>query len=130
MTDMVRVKLENGAEASVPAGFADSVGLKQVSVDGKPASAYSPTGLVLGPSYPDQVEEAVAAVGSLKGQALNDALTAAGLPTTGSLADRQTRLGEYQAEVAQQAQLAGVGGTPPVVGEDPATPDGNPPVGN
>lgn len=100
MTDtMVRVKLENGAEVSVPSGFAERRNLKPIP----DTSAFSKSGQVLGPSYPEVVEAAVVATSKLRGKALTDALTEAGLSDEGSLAERQERLGAHEAAVATQA---------------------------
>lgn len=95
MTDWVRVKLENGAEKSVSAGFAASHNLKPLS---KPAA--DGVGRPLRTKYPVQ----------LRGSALDEALTAAGLSKAGTAAEKRKRLEEHQTSAA------------PVVGGETSTP--------
>lgn len=81
MTQFVRVKLDNGAEASVEAGFATSH--KLTTLD-KPAT--NRRGLALRDKPPVD----------LRGQQLDAALEDAGLPKGGSAAERRARLADHQ----------------------------------
>jgi hypothetical protein len=83
MSDIVRVKLEDGSEVSVGRSFAESHGLEPLD---KPAVDNRGKALPAKP-YVDI---------SLRGKELDEALTAAGLSTSGKLADKQTRLSEHQ----------------------------------
>jgi hypothetical protein len=87
MNDIVRVKLEDGSEASVGASFAESYGL---TVLDKPAVDKRGRGLPAKPHVDI----------TLRGAELNEQLTAFGLSTGGSLADRQSRLADHQSALA------------------------------
>lgn len=76
----VRVKLDNGAETTVPATYAKSHGLKVV---GSPAVR---NGRTIPPKYPVD----------LRGAALDAALDEAGLPKTGTATQKRERLAEFQ----------------------------------
>lgn len=92
MTEFVRVKLENGSDASVPAGFAER---HQLEVLDKPAAG--PNGRALPAKH--RVD--------LRGKELDAALDAAGLPKSGSVQEKQDRLSD-----AQSSAGATGGGTP------------------
>lgn len=81
MTTFVRVKLENGAEASVSAGFAKSKGLKVLD-----KAATDRGGRALRDKPPVD----------LRGQELDEALDAAGLPKSGTAAQKRARLADHQ----------------------------------
>lgn len=82
MSEIVRVKLEDGSEASVGAAYAEVHGF---TVLDKPATDRR------GKALPAKPKVDI----SLRGGELDDQLTRAGLSTSGSLADRQDRLAEF-----------------------------------
>lgn len=88
MPNFVRVKLENGSEATVSEGFAKSHGLKPLS-----KVAEDRLGRPIRTKHPV----------NLKGAALDQALRAAGLATTGSADARRQRLADHQTSAAQSA---------------------------
>lgn len=90
---LVRVKID-GAEASVSESFAASHNLKVLA--DKPA--VTGFGKAIPQKYPPEQLVSV----DLQGAELNGELEAAGLSTSGSLKDRQSRLAEHR-----QAQNAG-----------------------
>lgn len=92
-TGLVRAQLADGTAVSVGASFAESKGL--TVLEDEPATQH-------GRSIP------ATNAASLRGKALNQALTDAGLDTGGNLAERQARL------AAHQTSGATVGGTNPV----------------
>jgi hypothetical protein len=94
MSDIVRVKLEDGSEVSVGRSFAESHGLEPLD---KPAVDNRGKALPAKP-YVDI---------SLRGKELDEALTAAGLSTTGKLADKQDRLAEFQSNTAGGVTVVG-----------------------
>jgi hypothetical protein len=94
MSDIVRVKLEDGSEVSVGRSFAESHGLEPLD---KPAVDNRGKALAAKP-YVDI---------SLRGKELDEALTAAGLSTTGKLADKQDRLAEFQSNTAGGVTVVG-----------------------
>jgi hypothetical protein len=87
--DLVRVRLEDGTEKSVGASFAKSHGLKVLD-----ESPFDGVGRVVRTMQPV----------TLRGKALDAALTDAGLSTTGSADAKRQRLSDHQMSVA-----AGVG---------------------
>lgn len=92
--DLVRVKLENGTEASVGTSFADSHGLKvldkpAVDAAGRPIPTKHPV--------------------TLRGSELDRALEEAGLPKTGTAAEKRARLDEH----IETTGAAGVGDVAP-----------------
>lgn len=88
MSELVRVKLPDGAEVSVGKSFAQSHGLEPLN---KPAA--DARGNAIRTKMPVD----------LKGQALNQALSDAGLSTTGTAAEKRDRLADHQTSVAQPA---------------------------
>lgn len=82
MSDLVRVKLDDGARVTLGAGFAAS---HKLTVIDEPAV--------------DRRGRALPAVSEvdveLRGKELDDALAAAGLPTGGKVAERQARLADH-----------------------------------
>lgn len=84
MSDLVRVKLDSGAEASVGASFAESHNLKMLD---RPALRH---GRALRTKYPVD----------LKGAALDAALDEAGLSKSGSADEKRQRLSDHQLSVA------------------------------
>jgi hypothetical protein len=93
MSDIVRVKLEDGSEVSVGRSFAESHGLEPLD---KPAVDNRGKALAAKP-YVDI---------SLRGKELDEALTAAGLSTTGKLADKQARLSEHESNTVGAGVVA------------------------
>jgi hypothetical protein len=93
---LVRVKID-GAEASVSEDFAAKYNLDVLDKPGADArgSAYPA-------KYPPEQLVVSDDGGALRGAELNAELEAAGLPTTGKLADKQARLADFR-----QAQTAG-----------------------
>jgi hypothetical protein len=89
---LVRVKID-GAEASVSEDFANKYGLDVLDKPGADGR---------GSAYPAKYPPEQLVSSDVKGAELNAELEAAGLPTTGKLADKQTRLAEFR-----QAQTAG-----------------------
>lgn len=87
MSEIVRVKLEDGSEVSVGRSFAESHGLEALD---KPAVDRRGKGLVAKPHIDI----------TARGKELDEALAAAGLATTGSLAARQARLADHQSTLA------------------------------
>lgn len=81
MANLVRVKLENGAEATVGESFAKSHGLKPLNKD-----AVDKYGNAIRTKTPV----------NLKGKALDQALADAGLATTGTAAEKRDRLADHQ----------------------------------
>ena len=100
MTDWVRVKLDNGAEKSVSAGFAASHNLKPLN---KPAA--DALGRPLRTKYPVL----------LRGSALDAALDEAGLSKSGTADEKRKRLEEHQASVVPE--VGGETSTPTTGGE-------------
>jgi hypothetical protein len=95
--DLVRVKLENGSVTSVGRSFAESHSLTILTdSDGNEVPATS-NGLTIEPEYPLEVvaTDDGTNVMSMKGAQLNDALSAAGLSSDGTLAERQQRLADH-----------------------------------
>lgn len=80
MAELVRVKLDNGTEKTVGASYAQSHGLKVLD---KPA--VDGVGRTVRDKRPVD----------LRGKALDEALTAAGLPTTGKADQKRARLAEH-----------------------------------
>lgn len=95
MPDFVRVKLDDGAEVTISAAFAESHSLKVLN---KPSTRF---GRPL-PAKPPV---------DLRGAELDAALEAAGLPKGGTAAEKRERLAEHQ-----MSATAG-GATPTIVGE-------------
>lgn len=102
MPALVRVKLDNGAEVTVGAAFAKSHGLKVLT--DKPAVGKG--GRRLPPKYPVD----------LRGKELEVALAAAGLPTTGTAAEKRDRLATHN----QTSDAIRVGEAPHTLGGESA----------
>lgn len=83
--DLVRVRLESGAEVSLGRGYAERKNLEVLS---KPATR---NGRTLPTKHPVD----------LRGKALDAALVEAGLPTTGKAEEKRQRLADHQASVEQ-----------------------------
>lgn len=81
MTQFVRVKLQNGAEASVSEGFAKSHGLAALK---KPAADRAGRALRDKPAI------------DLRGAELDQALEDAGLPKSGTAGQKRARLADHQ----------------------------------
>jgi hypothetical protein len=93
----VRVQLENGLTTTVTAAYAEAKGLTVVDERAVDLRGYA----LPASSQADQVQASIDAdVESLKGQALTDALDAAGLPKSGSAADRRAALAAHRANAA------------------------------
>jgi hypothetical protein len=91
MADLVRVKMDDGAEASVGREFAEVHGLKVLN---KPAADSAGRGFVV--KYPV----------TLAGSDLDDALEAAGLPKSGTAAEKRKRLDAFN-----ESTITPTGGT-------------------
>lgn len=104
MANLVRVRLDSGVEVSLDRDYAERKGLKVLD---KPAQDKS--GRALLAKYPID----------LRGKELDAALDAAGLPKSGSAADKRQRLADHQESGADL--VAGI--TTPSSGE-PAAPEG------
>lgn len=100
---LVRAKTDSGAEVSVGASYAKSHGLKVLA--GKPA--VDNAGRPIRPKYPVD----------LRGKELDAALDAAGLPKTGTAAEKRERLAERN----QTFDATGVDETQPTPGGESAT---------
>jgi len=96
MPDLVRVKLENGAEANISAEWAKVCNIKPLD---KPTHR---DGIQIGPKYPVD----------LRGTALDEALDGRGLPKIGTVAEKQDRLAEANASTSQ------VDGNTPTTGSE------------
>ena len=81
MPDLVRVKLADGTETTVGAGYAESHGLKVLK--DKPATVL---GRTVRAKYPVD----------LRGRELDAALDAAGLSKTGTADEKRQRLADFQ----------------------------------
>jgi hypothetical protein len=102
MTEFVRISTENGHETSVSKTWAEISGAKvlkdadAVDTRGRPLPETRKGGRPLLPQTSVDAESAQTTPGALRGTALNEALEAVGLPTSGKLAERQQRLADYQ----------------------------------
>lgn len=102
MTEFVRISTENGHETTVSKTWAEISGAKVIDADavdtrGRPLPETRKGGRPLLPQTSVDAEAAKNTPGALRGTALNEALEAVGLPTSGKLAERQQRLADYQA---------------------------------
>jgi hypothetical protein len=106
MTEFVRISTENGHEATVSKTWAEITKAKvlkdadAVDTRGRPLPESRAGGRPLLPRTTVDAEAAKSAKntpGALRGKDLNQALEAAGLPTSGKLAERQKRLDDHLA---------------------------------